>query len=133
VPFLERGRRVDESVRLMRALWNGDRSFHGEFWSFDDAMSEPHPSPQPEIWVGGGSARALRRARELGDVWHPSRGSDAEDVRRVKEEHPDLRVIPRTAAENVDAMLEAGAEGAIVSFAGEAAMRAFARARIKAY
>jgi probable F420-dependent oxidoreductase len=133
VPFRERGRRVDESVRLMRALWSGERSFHGEFWSFDDAMSEPQPSPQPEIWVGGSSARAIRRARELGDVWHPSRGSDADDVRRVKEEHPDLRVIPRTAAENVDAMLEAGAEGAVVSFAGEDAMRGFARERINAH
>ncbi|MDP9284912.1 MAG: hypothetical protein M3P41_08175, partial [Actinomycetota bacterium] len=58
---------------------------------------------------------------------HPSRGSDAEHVRRVKEQHPELRVIPRIAAENVDAMLEAGAEGAVVSFADEAAMRHFAR------
>jgi alkanesulfonate monooxygenase SsuD/methylene tetrahydromethanopterin reductase-like flavin-dependent oxidoreductase (luciferase family) len=96
-------------------------------------MSEPHPSPRPEIWVGGSSARAIRRARELGDVWHPSRGSDADDVRRVKDEHPDLRIIPRTAAENVDAMLEAGAEGAVVSFTGEDAMRAFAHDRIRAY
>ncbi|HEY5659570.1 MAG TPA: TIGR03619 family F420-dependent LLM class oxidoreductase [Gaiellaceae bacterium] len=129
VPFRERGRRVDESVRLMRALWSGERSFQGEFWSFDDAMSEPHPSPQPEIWVGGSSARAIRRARELGDVWHPSRGSDADDVRRVKDEYPDLRVIPRTAAENVDAMLEAGAEGAVLSFTREDAMREFAARR----
>jgi len=62
----------------------------------------------------------------LGDVWHPSRGSDAEHVRRVKEQHPGLRVIPRVAAENVEAMLEAGAEGAVVAFAEEAAMRDFA-------
>jgi alkanesulfonate monooxygenase SsuD/methylene tetrahydromethanopterin reductase-like flavin-dependent oxidoreductase (luciferase family) len=89
-------------------------------------MAEPHPSPQPEIWVGGSSPRAIRRALELGDVWHPSRGSDPAHVRRVKDEHPDLRVIPRTAPKNVDAMLEAGAEGAVVAFAGEAAMREFA-------
>jgi len=36
-------------------------------------------------------------------------------------------VIPRTAPENVEAMLEAGAEGGVVSFADEAAMRDFAR------
>jgi alkanesulfonate monooxygenase SsuD/methylene tetrahydromethanopterin reductase-like flavin-dependent oxidoreductase (luciferase family) len=82
--------------------------------------------PQPEIWVGGSSERAIRRALELGDAWHPSRGSDAEHIRRVKEQHPELRVIPRVAAENVEAMLEAGAEGAVVSFAGEAAMSDFA-------
>jgi probable F420-dependent oxidoreductase len=130
VPFKERGRRTDEGIRLMRALWSGAPDFEGEFWSFHDATAEPHPSPQPEIWVGGSSPRAIRRARELGDVWHPSRGSDPEHVRRVKEEHPDLRVIPRTAEENVDAMLEAGAEGAVVHFTREDAMREFARRRL---
>jgi len=132
VPYNDRGRPTDEGVRLMRALWSGAHEFDGEFWSFHDATAEPHPSPQPEIWVGGSSPRAIRRARGLGDVWHPSRGSDPEHVRRVKEEHPDLRVVPRTAAENVDAMLEAGAEGAVAHFTGEDAMRQFARERLRA-
>ncbi len=127
--FKDRGRRADEAIRLMRALWSGERDFEGEFWSFHDATSEPQPSPQPEIWVGGSSDRAIRRALELGDAWHPTRGSDVEHIRRVKEQHPGLRVIPRIAAENVDAMLEAGAEGAVVQFAHEAAMRDFARRR----
>jgi hypothetical protein len=47
-------------------------------------------------------------------------------VRRVKEGHPELRVIPRTSPERVDAMMEAGAEGAVVTFADESAMRDFA-------
>jgi alkanesulfonate monooxygenase SsuD/methylene tetrahydromethanopterin reductase-like flavin-dependent oxidoreductase (luciferase family) len=111
----------------MRALWNGEHDFEGQYWSFHNATSEPHPSPQPEIWVGGSSNRAIRRARELGGVWHPSRGSDADHVRRVKEQHPELRVIPRTSPEKVAAMLEAGADGAIVSFPDEATMRDFAR------
>ena len=127
VPFEGRGRRADEAIRLMRALWNGEPDFEGELWSFHDATSEPHPSPIPEIWVGGSSERALRRARELGDAWHPSRGSDADHVRRVKDEYPQLRVIPRTTPDKVDAMLEAGAEGAVVSFENENAMREFAR------
>jgi probable F420-dependent oxidoreductase len=126
-PFEGRGRRADEAIRLMRALWKGERDFDGEFWSFHDATSEPHPSPVPEIWVGGSSARAIRRAVELGDAWHPSRGSDANHIRRVKEEHPDLRVIPRTTPDKVDGMLEAGAEGAVVAFESEDAMRDFAR------
>jgi probable F420-dependent oxidoreductase len=127
VPFEGRGRRADEAIRLMRALWKGERDFEGELWSFHDATSEPHPSPIPEIWIGGSSERALRRARELGDAWHPSRGSDADHVRRVKEQHPELRVIPRTTPDKVDAMLEADAEGAVVSFASEEAMREFAQ------
>jgi alkanesulfonate monooxygenase SsuD/methylene tetrahydromethanopterin reductase-like flavin-dependent oxidoreductase (luciferase family) len=111
----------------MRALWKGERDFQGEFWSFHDAMSEPHPSVQPEVWVGGSSERAIRRARELGDGWHPSRGSDADHVRRVKEQYPDLRIIPRTRPEKVEAMLEAGTEGAVVQFPDESAMSDFAR------
>jgi alkanesulfonate monooxygenase SsuD/methylene tetrahydromethanopterin reductase-like flavin-dependent oxidoreductase (luciferase family) len=127
VEFKGRGRRADEAIRLMRALWKGERDFEGEFWAFHDATSEPHPSPKPEIWVGGSSERAIRRALELGDVWHPSPGSDAEHVRRVREQHPELRVIPRIAPEHVEAMLEAGAEGAVVQFTDESAMREFAR------
>ena len=80
--------------------------------------------------MGGSSDRAIRRARELGDVWHPSRGSNAEHVKRVKEQHPELRVIPRTSAGHVDAMLEAGAEGSVATFADEAAMRDFAARHI---
>jgi probable F420-dependent oxidoreductase len=127
VPFKGRGRRANEAIRLMRALWSGESDFEGEYWSFHDATAEPHPSPQPELWVGGSSAPAIRRALELGDVWHPSRGSDPDHVRRVKEQHPELRVIPRTRAELVDAMLEAGAEGAVVQFADEGELRDFAR------
>jgi probable F420-dependent oxidoreductase len=127
VPFEGRGRRADEALRVMRALWQGERDFEGEFWSFHDATSEPLPLPQPEIWVGGSSPRAIRRALELGDAWHPSRGSDVDHVRRVKAEHPDLRVVPRTSPNQVEAMLDAGAEGAVVTFPDEAAMRMFAQ------
>jgi probable F420-dependent oxidoreductase len=127
VEFEGRGARGDEAIRVMRAVWSGERDFQGRWWSFREATSEPQPSPRPEIWVGGSSDRAIRRARELGDAWHPSRGSDADHVRRVKERHPELRIIPRTLPERVAAMLEAGADGAIVSFPDEAAMRDFAR------
>lgn len=127
IPFERRGRRAEEAIRVMRALWTGQRDFEGELWSFHDATAEPHPSPPPEIWIGGSSDRAVRRALEFGDVWHPSRGSDAEHVRRVKEQHPELRVIPRTRPELVDAMLDAGAEGAVVAFPDDASMRAFVR------
>jgi len=128
VEFEGRGRRADEAIRLIRALWSGERSFEGRYWSYRDATAEPHPSPQPEIWVGGSSPRAIRRALELGDVWHPSRDSDAAHVRSIKEQHPELRTIPRLGSlEQLEPMLAAGAEGAIVSFPDEAAMRELAR------
>ena len=112
VPFEQRGRRTDESIRLLRALWHGESSFAGEFWSFEDATAHPLPEPPPEVWIGG---RSLRRARELGDVWHPTRISP-DELRAVRERHPDLRIVPRTAAEHVEGLRAAGADGVVVSF-----------------
>ena len=127
VPFEGRGRRGDETIRVVKALWSGAREYEGERWSFEDMTSEPQPDPLPEIWVGGSSELAIRRARELGDVWHPSRGSKVDHVRSVKGRYPELRVIPRTRPELVDEMLDAGADGAVVTFSDEAAMADFAR------
>jgi len=125
VDFRERGRRADESLRLMRALWAGERSFDGDYWSFADATFEPLPERRPEIWIGGRSDRAARRARELGDVWHPTR-VDADFVRRAKERWPDLSVIPRmrgassdAVARDLDALRDAGADGAVISVGTE--------------
>lgn len=126
VPFEARGRRGDEAIRLMRALWRGETSFHAETWSFEDAAFAPLPEPEPEIWVGGSSAPALRRALRLGDAWHPSRGSPLEHVRRVRAKHPELRIVPRTRPELVEEMLEAGVEGVVVTLDGEREMREFA-------
>jgi probable F420-dependent oxidoreductase len=126
VEFDGRDRRTSEAVRVIRSLWTGERSFEGREWSFADATFAPLPTPVPEIWVGGSSRAAIRRAVRLGDAWHPSRGSGPDDVRRVKTQHPDLRVIPRTSPQLFEAMLDAGAEGAAVTLPDERAMRDFA-------
>jgi probable F420-dependent oxidoreductase len=127
VPFAGRGRRADESIRLMKALWCGESSSHGESWPFENATFAPLPRPVPEIWVGGSSGPAIRRARKLGDAWHPSRRSDSAHVRQVKQRHPELRVVPRTRVELVDGFLDAGAEGVVVTLADRRAMRDFLR------
>lgn len=122
-----RGRRGEEVIRLMQALWRGERSFSGDHWSFEEAIFAPLPDPEPELWFGGSSRRSIGRALEHGGVWHPSRGSDPAHVRAVKERDPELRVIPRTSPELVDALLEAGAEGAVVTLRDDRAMRDFVR------
>lgn len=70
--YHQRGRMMDEAIALMRAWW-GEASvdFSGEFYRVEAMAMEPKP-PQGAsipIWVGGGSAAALRRAGELGDGW----------------------------------------------------------------
>jgi probable F420-dependent oxidoreductase len=136
--FDDRSRRADEGLRLIKALWSGARSFHGRYWSFEDATFAPLPNPPPELWVGGSSERALRRAREHGAVWHPTRVG-AEEVKRAKERWPEGRVVPRIGALDADdlarqleALREADADGAVVNFGTDPdrlveSMRAFAR------
>ena len=74
VPFDDRGARTDEAIRVLRALWTEDTpSFDGEFTSFQDLYVRPRPIQRPvPIVVGGHSARAARRAGELGDGFFPA-------------------------------------------------------------
>jgi probable F420-dependent oxidoreductase len=76
-PFEERGRVTDEYIRAFRELWTKDHpSFSGKYCSFSDLVFLPKPLQQPTIpiWIGGHSDRALRRAAQLGDGWHPIGG-----------------------------------------------------------
>jgi probable F420-dependent oxidoreductase len=127
VDFRSRGRRTDEAISVIRALWAGADAFEGEFWQFADATFAPLPTLEPEIWIGGVKRSAVRRTRALGDVWHPSSNVDLGFVADVMSEHPDLRLVPRTPPERVDDFLALGAEGVAVAFPDETSMRSFAR------
>ncbi len=73
--FHNRGRKLDESIRLIRTLWSGGRSFEGRVLrqKFDDALFEPPPVQKHlTIWIGGTSRAAMKRAVTLGDGWHPN-------------------------------------------------------------
>jgi probable F420-dependent oxidoreductase len=72
VPLAERGRRADESLEAIRALWTrAPASYRGRFFAFADVVMEPRPVqvPHPPIWVGGRSEAAVRRAARHGDGW----------------------------------------------------------------
>ncbi len=73
IPFERRGKRCDEYVEAMRALWSQHRaSYHGEFVDFTDVVFFPKTIREngPRIQVGGNSDAALRRVARLGDGWH---------------------------------------------------------------
>jgi probable F420-dependent oxidoreductase len=70
VPWDRRGRRLDESISLLRKLWTGDFVEHdGEFFKVDGWTCRPAPAQGQgvPIWVGGENERAVRRAGLLGD------------------------------------------------------------------
>jgi probable F420-dependent oxidoreductase len=72
-PFADRGPRADDAMRALRAALSRPRpSYQGEFYEFADFLVEPHAmQAHVPMWVGGRTARSLRRAVELGDGWAP--------------------------------------------------------------
>ena len=76
VNFHDRGKRLDESIRLIRTLWNNEKpSFEGKRipHKFSDVVFEPRPIQKNlTIWIGGNSKAAMNRASRLGDAWHPN-------------------------------------------------------------
>jgi len=73
--FHNRGKRLDASIRLIRALWTGKTSFKSRVLGVDftDAIFEPRPiQSHLTIWIGGTSKAAMGRAIALGDGWHPN-------------------------------------------------------------
>ena len=84
VPFSERGKRTDQHIEAMRALWSDTKAtYHGDFISFDDCISLPQPvDGSVPVHVGGHTDIAARRAGRLGDGFFPGRGS-TEDLARA--------------------------------------------------
>jgi probable F420-dependent oxidoreductase len=94
VPFKERGRRTDEGIAMMRAVWSDDPVSFEAKWIpavIDHMRMLPRPEKPIPIWVGGTSEPALKRALRL-DGWHGSRAMPeqaAPIVKRLREERPE--------------------------------------------
>ncbi|MGH7389590.1 MAG: LLM class flavin-dependent oxidoreductase [Candidatus Rokuibacteriota bacterium] len=97
VPHKQRGRRMEECLEILEALWTGDRVTHeGEFYRFRDLTIDPKPAqkPHPPIWIGGGTQPSekiyaqtvrsidpvLRRIARYADTWVPHSSSTPEMV-----------------------------------------------------
>ena len=94
-PFHDRGRRMDEGIALMRAVWTQDpvtfatRHVPAEI---TDMTMTPLPVAPIPLWIGGSSDAALRRAIRLADGWHGSRETPEQTapiVQRLRAERPD--------------------------------------------
>lgn len=73
VSFAKRGKRMDEYIASMRAVWSGEKSsFDGEFASFRNVIMLPKPYAEggPPLLIGGDSEAAMRRAARVGDGWY---------------------------------------------------------------
>jgi probable F420-dependent oxidoreductase len=97
IPIKERGRRMNEMLEAITALWAGDDvSYEGDFYRFEHLTIEPKPAqkPHPPIWIGGGTqpsekiygegvdtiAPVLRRIAKYAETWVPHSSATAEMV-----------------------------------------------------
>lgn len=68
--FATRGKRLDEMIPALRALWQGGWvSWSGKHYQVPELMLEPHPAAPVPIMCGGETPAALRRAAGLCDGW----------------------------------------------------------------
>jgi probable F420-dependent oxidoreductase len=98
VPHRERGRRMEECLDVVRALWAGDRvTYQGRYYRFRDLTIDPKPlqKPHPPIWIGGGTQPSekvygqtvanidpvLRRIAKYADTWVPHSSATPEMVK----------------------------------------------------
>lgn len=72
--FHDRGRRVEEQVDVLRALWTNPLvKYSGTWHNIPDAGINPLPVQQPiPIWFGGHADIVLKRAARMGDGWLPN-------------------------------------------------------------
>ena len=71
--FHNRGRRSEEQIELMRALWTQESvEFNGRWHRITHAGLNPLPVQRPiPVWLGGSAEPVLRRVGQMADGWFP--------------------------------------------------------------
>jgi probable F420-dependent oxidoreductase len=91
--FEGRGDRADDAIRALRvSLSQIEPVYRGSHYAYDGFVVDPCAvQPRVPIWIGGRTARSLRRAVELADGWAPfglARADLAEMIAREREREP---------------------------------------------
>src|SRR5258708_29445756 len=95
VPFEERGRRLDEGLAMMRAVWSQDPvTFKSRYIPavIEGMTMTPMPTSPIPLWLGGSSDAALQRTIRVADGWHGSRHTPEEVepiVHRLRAARPE--------------------------------------------
>lgn len=83
--FRNRGRRMDEQIEVMRALWTNEVvDFTGRYHRIPEAGIKPLPVRQPiPVWIGGYADVVMERIGKTGDGWFPG-SQPGEQLDRLK-------------------------------------------------
>lgn len=83
VEMEDRVPRFIETIRILKRLWRseGEISYHGTYYDYDDVFISPQPDSKLPIWIGGHADIAIKRAAFRGDGWIASASSTPADLR----------------------------------------------------
>lgn len=122
VPFERRGKRIEEWLQLVRALWTEEWvQFRGEFYECVDWTCNPKPVRGTiPIWLGGESEGQLRRVGRFAEGWLATakslpdlerRFAIAKEAAKANGRDPDALVLALEGAgviapDNMDSLAE---------------------------
>jgi probable F420-dependent oxidoreductase len=96
--FHTRGKRLDDMIPALRALWAGGWvEYHGPHYDVPALRMEPSPTAPIPVICGGHSTPAFRRAAALCDGWMAAGAYEPDEARRhLTALHEERRRIGRT-------------------------------------
>jgi probable F420-dependent oxidoreductase len=112
--WTNRGRRIEEQIEVMRALWTNELvDYTGRDHRIDRAGILPLPVQRPiPIWMGGMSEPVMRRTARIADGWFPQVGGPTSSMTRaqaVETIHGYMREAGRDPSElGIEARLQYG-------------------------
>jgi probable F420-dependent oxidoreductase len=95
--FHTRGKRLEEQVAVLRALFTQDVvTFHGRWHHIEEMGIRPLPVQRPiPIWLAGEADAALRRVAAIADGWAPMMAPDEKARIAIRQLHAYARAAGR--------------------------------------
>lgn len=86
--------RFEEGLALVRAMWSGEEvNVTGRHFAVEGVLPSVQPVQPggPDVWVGGQSTPAVRRAARLGDAWYVPPFPSHDELRTLRAEYLQVR------------------------------------------
>jgi probable F420-dependent oxidoreductase len=141
--FTHRWTQTREAIEAMKALWAHEAAeYHGTYYDFPLVRSFPRPvqQPHPPILLGGTAQQVFKRIVAYGNGWMPTRSTPeliqqgrailnelAVEAGRDPAAITVLAYIAPTDRAVLQALVEAGADAAVVRLDGESEATALAQ------
>jgi probable F420-dependent oxidoreductase len=98
--FHNRGRRSEEQIAVLRALWTQEVvDFKGRWHHINHAGLNPLPVQRPiPVWLGGRAEAVIQRVARIGDGWFPQFAPDSQGQETIARLHQYAREAGRDPA-----------------------------------